>query len=111
MKWESENWGANEVGEDDVEPEVKEDDTDSSEGPAPKRRRKSTAKPGDDADAGVTTLRLPPLDHPIFGKEGIMHGVAIKKSKRKTEVLDPRFSRKPSKLYGNNGLAVGTWFA
>lgn len=96
--------------EDGIEPEVKEDDTESSEGPAPKRRRKSTARREDDADAGVTTLRLPPLDHPIFGREGIMHGVAIKKGRRKAEVLDPRFSRKHSKIYGHNGLPVGTWF-
>ena len=106
-KWESENWGANEVIEDE-EAEITEVE---EEEPAPKRRRGSAAKPADDADTGVTTLRLPPLDHAVFGKEGIMHGVAIKKGKRKTELLDPRFSRKHSKIYGHNGLPVGTWFA
>ncbi|KAI7501855.1 hypothetical protein KC367_g2554 [Hortaea werneckii] len=58
------------------------------------------------------TIRLPPVDHPIWGLNGIMHGVAPKYGQggRKTYVLDPRYEKRDSRVIGSNNIKVGKWF-
>lgn len=113
-RWESERWGANEVLEDGEakcgEIEVKNED--EVKEPERKRRRKSTAtRTEDDEDTSdYGKVLLPPREHPIFGVDGIMHGIALKKGRRKTPVLDPRFPQRNAKVYGHNGLQVGACF-
>lgn len=118
-RWESENWGANEVVEDEAEEEDGgEDESEASAEPPPKRRRKSSAmRNPDDSDAAVSgEALLPPIEHPIFGikggKRGIMYGAARKRGQRTTWVLNPALiSQKCSgKAYGSNGIPVGAWF-
>ena len=110
-KWESENWGANEVIDDENENNGDSDGSEASEEPQPKRRRKSiSSKPKDETDAPTAKLLLPPRNHPIFGEHGIAHGVAIKRGKKRDYVLDRRFTQREAKVYGHNGLSVGTWF-
>ncbi|KAK1955765.1 YDG/SRA domain-containing protein [Colletotrichum sublineola] len=54
----------------------------------------------------------PPRNHPIWGEDGIMHGLAVRSSDRFTVVLDPRFAheKRPANVRGHNGLEVGDWF-
>jgi hypothetical protein len=60
----------------------------------------------------MTTMRLPPADHPIWGVHGIMHGLALKPGRRVSYIRNPRLlgESRNAKVFGHNGLAVGTWF-
>lgn len=62
--------------------------------------------------AGNASVRLPPDDHPIWGLQGIMHGIAPKFGKVKTMVLDRRFlgEKRSANVFGDNGLKPGDWF-
>ena len=111
-KWDEENWGKNEVPEDeDVDEESKDEAKEESD---VKRRRLSKVKkePVTEDAAELAILRFPRPDHPIFGLDGIMHGVALKTGgKRKNNyVLDERYPKRDAKVYGHNGLKLGTWF-
>ncbi|OLN87521.1 E3 ubiquitin-protein ligase UHRF1 [Colletotrichum chlorophyti] len=55
---------------------------------------------------------LPPPDHPIWGVDGIMHGLCIKDSDSITYCLNPRYNDQKSSAarFGHNGLRVGDWF-
>ena len=114
-RWEEQRWGEGEVVE-----EIKDEDTSaSSEEEAPqsgKRRKQSTATSRRDSAATdapkLSILKLPPLNHPIFGVDGIMHGAAMKRGKRLSHVIDPRFTseKRDFKVYGHNGLELGSWW-
>ncbi|KAF9874772.1 putative YDG/SRA domain-containing protein [Colletotrichum karsti] len=55
----------------------------------------------------------PPADHPIFGDEGPMRGIAYKlKNKKKSWVANPDYAhlKKEAKRLGHNGIAVGSWW-
>lgn len=113
--WEADNFGANEVREDEAEEEDDgegEDESGANGEPPPKRRRKSKA-----TENGPTGVLIPPTEHPIFGikggKRGIMYGAARKKGARRlTWVENPALisQKRSGKAYGSNGLDVGTWF-
>ncbi|KAK4565942.1 hypothetical protein LTR86_003791 [Recurvomyces mirabilis] len=63
-------------------------------------------------------VAYPPADHPIWGVEGIMHGVALSistktnGSTRKSLLYDDRYdtSRRSAKAFGHNGIEVGMWY-
>ncbi|KAK1760179.1 E3 ubiquitin-protein ligase UHRF1 [Echria macrotheca] len=67
---------------------------------------------------GITTnngvIKLPPLGHPSWGLNGIMHGLAL--SRRRdghwTITLDPRFEgeKRNFRVIGHNGLEPGDWW-
>lgn len=86
-KWESQNWGADEV---------------TASGTA--------ALAG---NAPVVQDRLPPPNHPIYGVNGIMHGIMIHQSDtgRKSYRINRQVQARDSKVYGHNQINVGTWFA
>lgn len=119
-KWESENYGANEVKDEDHAEEEGIDEADDSEAvqePAPKRRRISAvASSDDDSATGAREVLLPPVEHDIFGvkggRKGIMYGIALKRGLRKTFGYNPALVRykRSANAYGSNGLSVGAWF-
>ncbi|KAI2611834.1 PUA-like domain-containing protein [Hypoxylon sp. NC1633] len=94
-KWESENWGANAVIDEDIASETNE-----------------TSGPASD-EIQIVRSGLPPRDHPVFGVQGIMHGIMIVKGPagKKTYRLNPRVPKKPAKVFGHNGIPLGAWFA
>jgi hypothetical protein len=72
--------------------------------------------------ASMDTKRVGPLDkskikrakpdHPIYGENGIMHHVLWYKTGAATSMaLDDKFEAKDARVFGHNGLEVGTWFA
>lgn len=67
-----------------------------------------------DATRRITSFTggYPPDDHPIWGTEGIMHGVIIRRGVggRPIYELDDRFTPRNAKVYGHNGLQPGSWF-
>ncbi|KAK1772212.1 PUA-like domain-containing protein [Phialemonium atrogriseum] len=60
----------------------------------------------------VTSMRLPPPDHPIWGRNGIMHGVAFKPGRRASYVLNSQYlaEKRGAKVFGHNGLEPGAWW-
>ncbi|KAF9878664.1 hypothetical protein CkaCkLH20_03564 [Colletotrichum karsti] len=72
------------------------------------RQRRSPA-----SDNAGYSVRLPPVDHPIWGIRSIMHGVALTGQNGKTQCFDPRYKseQRSAAVFGHNGLAVGNWFA
>ncbi|KAI1634747.1 PUA-like domain-containing protein [Biscogniauxia mediterranea] len=98
-KWTEDNWGASTVVEDET--------TENDQEPV-----NDLATPANE-EAPVLQAALPPRDHAIYGQEGIMHGVIMVRGAngRKVYRLDPRFPKKPAKVYGHNGIPLGAWFA
>ncbi|KAI9803616.1 MAG: hypothetical protein M1826_004957 [Phylliscum demangeonii] len=103
--WESENWGAQDVIEDEGE----------SEGevlarlPTDRMRRASAAPSTSSVvNASKRVARRPPATHPIYGEGGIMYGILqIKSHVMRAYSLDDTVPRKSARAFGNNGLAVG----
>ncbi|KAL1879184.1 hypothetical protein Daus18300_001763 [Diaporthe australafricana] len=55
----------------------------------------------------------PPVDHPIWGLDGIMHGARMVDTGKKVDYeLDRRYvdEQRDAKVYGDNGLTPGDWF-
>ncbi|KZL74849.1 ydg sra domain-containing protein [Colletotrichum incanum] len=54
----------------------------------------------------------PPRNHPVWGRNGIMHGLAVRPGDRYTTALNPIYSneKRPANVRGHNGLQVGDWF-
>jgi hypothetical protein len=112
-KWEAENWGAPAAPEPQAGGgvEVAEDGSSEEEGATPvsptHRRRES---------AGVArTTHIPPPNHPIWGVNGIYHGLARKVNLEtgfRATVFNPNLLhlKKDPKQFGHNGLEVGQWF-
>lgn len=112
-RWEGQNWGKGEIVEESTEDE---DDSTSrdDETPVPKKRKSSSSTPvrrDYKTDIVPTTIRAPPPNHPIFGENGIMHGVVLKiSSRRRDYILDSRYKKRDAKVYGDNGLSPGDWW-
>lgn len=112
-RWEGQNWGKGEIVEESTEDE---DDSTSrdDETPDPKKSRPSSSTPArrdSKADIVPTTIRAPPPNHQIFGKNGIMHGVVLKiNPSRRDYILDSRYQKRDAKVYGDNGLEPGDWW-
>lgn len=114
IKWESQNWGKGEVLDDSSDGDEQTEAT-VEDVPADGKRRKSstsTATKRDfKADIVATTYRLPPSSHPIFGENGIMHGLMLKlTASRKAYIIDSRYTKRDAKVFGHNGLEVGSWW-
>lgn len=112
-RWEAQNWGKGEVIEESSDEDANTVASDDNAGGS-KRRKSSTgatAKSNPIAELTATTVRPPPPHHPIFGTEGIMHGVALKVGpRRKDYILDSRYPKRDAKVFGHNGLQVGDWW-
>ncbi|KAF7192358.1 E3 ubiquitin-protein ligase ORTHRUS 3 [Pseudocercospora fuligena] len=93
-KYEASNWGA---------PARPEPDTGSPTASSPSRRRSSTQQ---------DQLRPHP-DDPVWGRSGIMHGLAIKvETMYKAYNRDPEVEKdkRDHMVYGHNGHKPGAWF-
>lgn len=117
-KWQDENWGASpSVKDEEIAIKIESgSEAEMSEVPHPKRRKtsglgksrkQSMAEDNDDS----RPLRLPPVNHEIWGVNGIMHGIAYKKGEKKVRVLDPRYQKRDAAVFGHNKLRNGDWFA
>jgi hypothetical protein len=93
--------------------EMEDDDGDSESAGSPSSsggamRRKSSAQ----GSKGVT--KLPPPDHPIWGLDGIMHGVARRLGEGGTQSLcvNPAYKhlRKSAQVHGHNRILIGAWY-
>lgn len=97
-KWEEANWGAPTAPV--VEP--------SSEDPAP--RKKAASSGGSVLDK---SLWVPARDDPLWGIDGVMHGIALNVSGgRSNRIEDPRYraEKRDFRAFGDNGLTSGDWF-
>ncbi|KAI3398889.1 hypothetical protein diail_8398 [Diaporthe ilicicola] len=55
----------------------------------------------------------PPVDHPVWGVDGIMHGARLVNTGKKIDYeLDNRYvhEQRKAQVYGHNGLTPGDWF-
>jgi hypothetical protein len=113
-RWEGDNWGAPPELDEKAKVEIVGDDIEDVEddaGRATKRRRMSSATTA--TSTGRATL--PPPGHPIWGKEGIINGLARRinpDTGRFSTILNPGLLHKKRNctVYGHNGLDVGQWF-
>lgn len=113
-KWEAQNWG-----QDEVVDESSDDDVDVAEdevtAPGQKRRKScvttASSKRNSTSEIIPAISRPPPANHPIFGVNGIMHGVMLaQKKSRKDYILDSRYPKCDAKAFGHNNLQVGSWW-
>lgn len=88
-----------------AEPETAEPEP-AAEGPSRKRQKQAGTSevPG---EIKLAPTRKADPKHPIFGDKGVMRGICIRKVKRTTYLIDPRF-KKDFKVFGHNGLEIGS---
>ncbi|KAM0699129.1 hypothetical protein Q7P36_001175 [Cladosporium allicinum] len=114
QRWQDQNWGRGEVVEETSEKDATNDE--AAESSSAKRRKSSTsdtsAKRNPLTELVTTTVRLPPANHPIFGKHGVMHGLALQidPDGKKEWILDSRYPKREARVYGHNDLQVGDWW-
>ena len=81
--------------------------------PAPPTAPTTTTTTTVAANGGTGNARLPPANHPIWGTNGIMHGLMMYRDRSgKTRYrFDPRYlnQKRDAKVFGDNGLTPGDW--
>lgn len=117
-RFEADRWGA---ANEDVLSE-----TEASAGESARRGgfRNTTTPPPQD----LGQYRFPPENHPIYGRDGIMKGTIVNRGGRsistklcKTSpsapsetclltIIAPKYLTRNTKVFGHNGLEVGTWW-
>ncbi|KAI1760300.1 PUA-like domain-containing protein [Hypoxylon sp. FL1150] len=112
--WEAENWGRDAVMDEDgnsTTQDYMKQDPDEPLPVAPVAARSPQAQ--EPQEALVVKSEAPASDHPIYGENGIMHGVLTFRtpSGRKNYRLNPVVPKKPATVFGHNGIPVGTWYA
>jgi len=109
QKFEQMKWGA-----DDGDADVKTEDLSDDEmrANAAKRIKRSPVRRDSKDNMPSRTIKYPPEDHPIWGVNGIMHGTAIRKSESGNwpVIFNPNFQKRNGKVFGHNGIKVGTWY-
>ncbi|KAK1974523.1 YDG/SRA domain-containing protein [Colletotrichum cereale] len=85
---------------------------DAAEDAEPAAKAKSTKKSTKDPGVKTVDFRLPPLDHPVFGVEGPMRGIAYMQGKTKSYTYNPEMTglKKSSHAFGHNGIEPGAWW-
>jgi hypothetical protein len=107
-KFNGENWGRSAAAA-----AADDNSSDGSRSPDSRaRRRGSSPRTIQDRSRGGYRDRSPPASHPIWGEQGIMHGLAQRVSDKgtKTKVLSTRLRKRNADVFGNNKLQVGQWF-
>ncbi|KAK3388714.1 PUA-like domain-containing protein [Sordaria brevicollis] len=109
-KYESENWGQDLT-------DNEEDGLDADNiGPAvvPLGNNNDTPSSGSPSSANTEVIKLPPVSHPIWGRQGIMHGLARRTSAqgRVVVILNPSYQqeKRNARVFGHNGHKPGTWW-
>jgi hypothetical protein len=102
--FEAENWG---------EPVQQASQTQSSShGDPPSNSRNSSGQGAQPCTAIINgAYRKAPPAHPIFGLQGCMHHIAICKASTTSYKIYDGFNKTTFKVFGNNGIAVGTCWA
>lgn len=99
-KYKAESWG-----QDVVADEPDETPTTQSPSASPSTQASSTVAPT------IGVIQLPPANDPVYGVNGMMYGIIVDTSgKRKDYRLRADIPRKSAKVYGHNGIALGTWY-
>jgi len=114
-KWEAENWGkvkgeSSDDAKDGSRSPLKRSSGDHTESSSKRSNGQQVAAATND---GVKTLYVPPENDPIWGRNGIMHGIAIRRGPAgKSNLMNPRLSheKREAKVFGHNGLENGQWF-
>ncbi|OHE91862.1 hypothetical protein CORC01_12870 [Colletotrichum orchidophilum] len=79
---------------------------------APSSSAPSSSAPSSSTNRVVKPVKPVPKDHPIWGEDGINHGLALRTGNKPITALNPeyRFQQRSAKVLGHNGLHVGQWF-
>ncbi|KAK2052198.1 YDG/SRA domain-containing protein [Colletotrichum caudatum] len=107
------NWGDKEaslfVDDDDDDSSMLADAVEEGE---PSTKAKPIKKPTKDSSLKTVEFRLPPLNHPVFGVEGPMRGIAYMQGKTKSYSYNPEMAglKKSSHAFGHNGIEPGAWW-
>lgn len=108
-KYDSEDWGKDLTNHE--EEEIDADDMGPAVAPSCNNDRQSS---GSSSSAYTEVIQLPPASHPIWGRQGIMHGLARRTTKKGRVVvfLDPRYQnmKRKAKVFGHNGHVPGAWW-
>jgi len=103
-----EKWELEKYGKDLLVDEVEEETADIQVAPTVSAASSTTTNTSEPATASI---RAPPRDHPIFGLNGIMHGVVVVKTPKTTTYrIDTRYRAQNAKVFGHNNIAPGTWY-
>lgn len=105
-KFNADNWGRPPVTATD-------DGSDGSRSPTSRvRRRAGSPRTTQESSRGGYRDKQPPASHPIWGEEGIMHGMALRISDRggRSKILNTKLRKRSADVFGHNKLQVGQWF-
>ncbi|KAK0712582.1 PUA-like domain-containing protein [Lasiosphaeria miniovina] len=114
-RFEEDNWGADDAGQaSDSETVMGEQEHEQ----APEPPQRAPAGPSSApmacvaSDSGTANLPIPPVNHPIWGERGIMHGLCMKRGKTTSYSLNPNLKDKKAdaKVFGHNNLTPGDWW-
>ncbi|KAK7977892.1 hypothetical protein PG988_005382 [Apiospora saccharicola] len=105
-KWEDEDWS-----EDRAEPED-QPAAQQQQASTPARATRGAASNNANEEAPAVEIKIPGARDPLFGTNGIMHGVISTRNAagRRVYMLNPRLPHQSAKAFGHNGLSVGQWF-
>ncbi|KAK0672205.1 PUA-like domain-containing protein [Cercophora samala] len=106
LKFEEENWGQGDEGY------ASDISTDAAQSPVVSPRSPGRASGGDRA-VGVSVIPQPPVNHPIYGRAGIMHGIVCYRSRKGlTYKLNPgyRHEKVNAAFIGEGHLTPGDWW-
>ncbi|KAK0705814.1 PUA-like domain-containing protein [Apiosordaria backusii] len=103
QRFDEENWGRGDEG-------YASDTSNDNGTPVSPASSTAVSRPGQ----GVSNIRPPPPNHPIYGRDGIMHGVICYRSPRRgiTYKLNPAYGHQKvnAAVIGHNGLIPGDWW-
>lgn len=110
LRFEEDNWGQGDEGyASDVSTDV-----DAGQPRIVSPRSPGRASSGGNRAAGVSVIPQPPVNHPIYGKGGIMHGVVCYRSPKKglTYKLNPAYKHEKvnAAFIGEGYLIPGDWW-
>lgn len=103
--WEGQNWGADEVVEESESESESDDNDEDTAGNAGQAKTQRRPRP---IQERITMVRRPPRDHPIFGENGIMHGIFMVRGQTTAYKFDDTVARKNPAVFGHNGIEVGS---
>ncbi|KXX82471.1 E3 ubiquitin-protein ligase UHRF1 [Madurella mycetomatis] len=104
-KLESLNWGAGSTFDGNNTQAEDEQDPPMASSTTPRTRSPTTE--------GTSTVHAPPTDHPIWGVDGVMHGLMMKRGSKSTIYLfDQRYKseKRDARVFGHNDLTPGDWW-
>ncbi|KAI9881635.1 MAG: hypothetical protein M1830_000200 [Pleopsidium flavum] len=105
-KFEAENWGNNDEIRDEDDEQATTNDTSTATS-----SKTTTKAPKSSSPTLTTVIRRPHRDHPIYGTNGIMHGIMIDRGgKVMSYKIDDNYPHRSGKVFGNNGMVNGQWW-